>query len=229
MLELLTVGASILLVDVANPVLLAAVVLAVSQPKPVASALALITGHTVTYLLIGILIVYGLAEWLAKVAAPLIERFNSPQLIDYVISFVVGVALLVVALRWKTDPPKPSENPPAPANEGLLAAFLFGSVINFIGIPFALPYFAFVAELLAAPASAHLPGIIIYNLGYALPFALIPLAVAVFGEAAMPVLEKINDFVERYSVYIMPGILMLLGLFLIADAGLYFSTGTGLI
>lgn len=229
MLDIWSVGLSILVVDVANPVLLAAVVLAVSQPRPIATSVSLIAGHTVTYLLAGLLIVFGLADWLSRVAAPLVERFNSPQLIDYLLSTAVGLALLVVALRWRTDPPKPSENPPEPKKQGLVAAFLFGAVINFIGIPFALPYFAFIAELLTTPKDLHLVALVLYNIGYALPFLLIPVAVATFGDAAMPVLARINAFVERYSVFIMPLILLALGLFLLSDAAVYFVTGTGLI
>ena len=144
-------------------------------------------------------------------------------------SLVIGALLIWVALLWRTDPPKPSENPRQPKSPGLISAFLFGAVINFIGIPFALPYFAFVAEILQAPDSVRWTALILYNLGYAAPFLLIPAAVAVVGPSIMPLLNRINAFVERYSVFILPLIFLGLGIFLILDAGFYFVRGTGMI
>jgi len=227
--DLWAIGGAILAVDVANPVLLAAVVLAVSGERPISTSLAVVLGHTVAYFLAGVLIVFGLAEWLYDIARPLIEQFKAPRLIDYVFSLVIGALLVWVALLWRTDPPKPSEKPRHPKAPGLVSAFVFGAVINFIGIPFALPYFAFVAEILQAPENVRWTALILYNLGYAVPFLLIPAAVGVVGPSIMPLLNRVNAIVERYSVFILPLIFLGLGIFLILDAGLYFVRGTGLI
>lgn len=227
--ELWAIGGAILVVDIANPVLLAVVVLAVSGERPIATSLAVIAGHTLAYFLAGALIVFGLAEWLQEIAQPLIDQFKAPRLIDYVFSLVIGALLVWVALLWRTDPPKPSENPPQPKSPGLVSAFLLGAVINFIGIPFALPYFAFIAEILQAPEEMRWTALILYNLGYAAPFLLIPAAVAIVGPSIMPLLSKINAFVERYSVFVLPLIFLGLGMFLILDAGFYFVRGSGLI
>ena len=227
--ELWAIGGAILAVDVANPVLLAAVMLAVSGERPITTSVAVIIGHTVAYFLAGVLIVFGLADWLQELVQPLIDQFNSPRLIDYVFGMIIGVLLIWVALQWRTDPPKPSEKPRQPKSPGLVPAVLFGAVVNFAGMPFALPYFAFIAEILQAPESVRWTALIVYNLAYAVPFLIVPAAVAVVGPSIMPLLNKVNTFVERYSVYILPLIFIGLGIFMILDAGFYFVRGTGLI
>ena len=229
MTDLWTIGSAILAVDVANPVLLAVVVIAVASERPYAMSLAVIAGHTVAYFAAGVLVLYGLADLLARVFAPVIVRFSNPQTIDYVISVLVGLGLLWVALRWKVDPPNPVENPPVESLPSVVGAFGYGAVVNFIGIPFALPYFAFLSALMRADGIEPVVPLAIYNIGYAAPFLLLPLGRAVFGTAILPLLNKVDGFVAKYSAYIMPVILGLGGLFLIADAGLYFVTGIGLI
>jgi hypothetical protein len=67
-----------------------------------------------------------------------------------------------------------------------------------------------------------------YNLVYALPFALVPVLIAVVGDRAQPVLAKINQFLERGTDLLMPWLMLLLGLWLLADAYTYFTTGAPL-
>ncbi|MGB5226157.1 MAG: hypothetical protein WBN49_13385, partial [Arenicellales bacterium] len=60
------------------------------------------------------------------------------------------------------------------------------------------------------------------------PFLVVPLLVVVMGESSRPLLARINEKVDRVSVYLMPLMLSLVGIALIADALYYFSTGEGL-
>lgn len=229
MSELWTIGLPILVVDVANPVLLAAVILAVTTPRPFTTSLAVIAGHSTAYLAVGLLVIFGLTDLVVDFAQPLIDYVNDPQPLDFVVSGLAGLALLAVALRWRTAPPAPSQKPPEPANAGVFPAFLFGAVINFIGIPFAVPYFGFLSQIMKLADSQALAPLVLYNLGYAAVFLLVPLSVAIFGKAVLPLLQKINAVVEKYSAYLMPVMLAILGLALLIDAGLYFATGKGLI
>ena len=229
MAELWTIGTPILLVDVANPVLLAAVILSMMTPRPMTNALLVILGHTVAYILTGLLIIFGLAEIAHDILAPVLERLRNPEPDDFVFGTVVGLALLWVAHRWRVEPPKPSENAPEPKGTGPVSYFFFGAVINFVGAPFAIPYIAFINQLLRMPDGAILPNLLLYNALYALPFLLVPASMALFGASVMPLLQRINAAVEKYSAYIVPVILALLGLVLLADAGSFFVTGQALI
>lgn len=230
MLDFWTVTIPILVVDVANPVLLAAVILALTTGRPVATALAVIAGHTVAYFVAGALILYGLVDLLKPLLQPVLDWFSNPSSVDFAISGIIGLALLVVAWRWKVAPPKPSEKEPEQVTTGIVPAFLFGAALNFVGIPFAIPYFGFLGNLFRVEGDTlQLTLLVIYNLLYSVPFLLMPLAIVVFGRGIMTTLNKINAAVEKYAAYIMPVLIGLVGLGLTVDAGLYFLTGEGLI
>jgi cytochrome c biogenesis protein CcdA len=106
----------------------------------------------------------------------------------------------------------------------------FGAIVNFVGIPFALPYFAVVNQILKANLSTaeSLIVLALYNAGYALPFVIVPAAVALSGERAKPLLETISGYVGRASDLAMPWMFGGLGLALIADSVAYFYRGEGL-
>jgi cellobiose-specific phosphotransferase system component IIC len=69
---------------------------------------------------------------------------------------------------------------------------------------------------------------VIYNVSYAVPFVVVPVIVAISGQSAKPLLEKINGFLARASDIVMPWMLGLLGLGLLADSIAYFYRGEGL-
>jgi len=210
----------ILLTDVVNPVLFAFMVYAAGTDRPVLLSSSMLLGHTTAYFLAGI----GLALFLEKITAYLAQ----PHTIDFIIQLVLGLALLWLALRTTKDTGKrPEEDAPQLT---VISAFSFGAVVNFIGIPFAVPYFAAIDQILKADLSASQAVLMLlsYNLAYALLFATVPVLSAVMGEGAKPILERVNAFLERVSDFLMPLLLGLLGLALLADAIAYFVSGSPL-
>ena len=120
----------ILLADVLNPVLFAFMVYAAGSDRPVAASSAVLLGHTAAYLAAGIALSFGLES--------LSERLANPKQIDFFIELAVGLVLLWVALKSRSAERKDPEQ-----SAGTLtvpAAFGFGVVINFIGIPFAVQH-----------------------------------------------------------------------------------------
>ena len=212
----------ILLADIVNPVLFAFMVYAVGTTRPLAKSLAVLLGHTMAYLAFGVLF--------AVAFNVIAERITNPEPIDYWISLVIGLLLLWVAWRSRSTDSMQTERS-ADAEMSLIKAFSMGGVINLIGIPFALPYFAAIDQVLKADLSAtgSLSVVIVYNIAYALPFLVVPLLALVMGEASRPVLARISNKVDRISAVLMPVMLLLVGLFLIVDAVSYFTTGEGLI
>lgn len=227
--EFWLIAAAILAVDIANPVLLAAVIFCLSTERPYVSSLSLIAGHTVSYTVFGGLIIFGFTEVFAKLLAPLADWFNNPAPSDYIVTLVLGLVMLVIAFRWRISPPEPAKKTPETQSGGVLGYLLFGGVINFVGAPFAVPYFSFLNQLMRLEEPLILPNLLVYNVLYAVPFLLVPLALAVFGKRVLPVLQAINAGVDKYSAYIMPVLIAALGLFLLVDAVLFFSRGTGLV
>ena len=210
----------ILLADLLNPVLFASMVYAAGTDRPVVNSTAMLLGHTVAYLAVGIVLSFGLE------AAS--YRLANPKRIDFYIEIIIGVILLWVAFRSRSVQNKDPEERTSSLSP--VSAFGFGMVVNFIGIPFAVPYFAALSQILKTDPSflQAFFMLLAYNVLYALPFAIVPSLVAVMGRRAQPVLQKINTVLDRGSAFLMPIILALVGLALIADALKYFWTGSSL-
>jgi cytochrome c biogenesis protein CcdA len=221
MLHLWTVLIPILLADVVNPVLFAFMVYAVGTDRPVSNSIAALLGHTTAYLAFGIGLALAfdiITDWLAN-----------PKPVDYILSLVIGTLLLWAA--WQVRGGK-QQNKQQPEMERLtpLKAFGIGAIINIVGLPFALPYFAALDQILKADLTAIESALVIagYNLLYALPFLVVPLLALVMGERSRPVLANLNKKVDQISAFLMPLILALVGIALVADAISYFATGKGL-
>jgi cytochrome c biogenesis protein CcdA len=108
--------------------------------------------------------------------------------------------------------------------------FLLFSLFVYFLLPFALPYFAAIDQILKANFATGdtLVLLVAYNLVYALPFLVVPILVATLGERSRPILQRVNATLDRASAFLMPVLLGLAGLALVADAVLYFTTGKGL-
>ena len=210
----------ILVVDVLNPVLFAFMVYAAGGPRPALISGAMLAGHTVAYLAAGIVIGVSLEQ--------ILEYLAEPKAIDFAISGLLGCALLWLAMKTRKDKGDRPQESQAALTPG--SAFVSGAVINFVGIPFALPYFAAVDQLLKADLSslAIVGNLVAYNLLYALPFLAVPLLVLVMGERSKTILARINGWLERVSSVLMPLLIGGLGGFLVADAISYFARGQGL-
>jgi cytochrome c biogenesis protein CcdA len=218
MIELFPVLAPLLIVDVLNPVLFALMVVAVSSSKPITNSSSLLAGHTLAYLISGVVVALALTE--------ITDRLANPQPFDFVIQLVLGVLLVWAALAsggGKASKDRMPESELTPA-----FCFAYGAIVNFIGVPFAIPYFAAVDQILKADLSTEssVLALAVYNAAYALPFLLVPLAVVVIGERSKPVLDRISTLLSSLVDKCMPVLLLLLGLVLAADAIAYFYAGT---
>ena len=220
MIEISLTILPILIADIVNPVLFAFMVYAAGSVRPVLNSSAVLFGHTLAYFSAGVVIALGferITEYLAK-----------PDTIDYILGLIVGILLLWLAFNVSNASSQKRNE-----NEGEitpLKAFGMGAIINFIGIPFALPYFAVIDQMLKADLTTNEALVILsgYNLLYALPFLIVPVLVAIIGKRSNKVLQRINGLLDQISAIIMPVLLGMVGLALVADAALYFITDKGL-
>jgi cytochrome c biogenesis protein CcdA len=221
MLELWGVLVPILLADIVNPVLFAFMVYAVGTDRPIGNSIAVLLGHTVAYLVFGIALAFAF-ETISR-------RLSNPEPLDFGIGLLVGVLLLWVA--WQSHGGNGQETS-GPSVERLTPpkAFSIGAIINIVGLPFALPYFAALDQILKANLTVtdSILALTGYNLAYALPFLVVPGLALALGEGARPVLARINEKVDRAGAFLMPLILGLVGIALVLDAALYFTRGEGL-
>jgi cytochrome c biogenesis protein CcdA len=222
MTELWAFLGPILVSDALNPVLLGILIYALGARRPYLTSLSLVAGHTVTYFVCGI----GLAVGYDKLS----DRLANPKPYDFAIEVVIGIAF--VWLAWYSTRPEQKEarKETGPRDPGPVKAFVTGAVVNLIGIPFAVPYFAALNQIVKSDLDwlGAILVLAVYNLGYALPFlGLIGLRL-VLGKRAEPILDKINHWIDRGAGVLMPLIFLVLGIVLIVDAVKYFVTGVPL-
>lgn len=220
MTELLAILAPILLTDIINPVLFAFMVYAVGSSHPVRNSTALLLGHTAAYLMAGIMLALGLEK--------LEHRLANPEPVDFAIELIVALLLLWIAIRSRSH----TDAPPDTGTRELtfLSAFFLGAVVNFAGIPFAIPYFAALSQIIKADISAieALIALAGYNIIYALPYATVPVLRALLGERSQALFEKINQLFDKTGSFILPALLLLLGSAMLVDALYYFVKGRAL-
>lgn len=219
MIELLPKLVPLLLVDVLNPVLFALMIIAVSSSRPLAISGAFLAGHTAAYFVSGV----GIALALEQIK----DRLDNPLPIDFVIQLAIGILCLWAALAARGGDSTTEGGPEGELTP--LGCFGYGAIVNFVGVPFALPYFAAVNQIVIANLSleASLLVLALYNAIYALPFLLVPVLIVFVGDRIKPVLERISGFVSSAFDRVMPVVLLLLGLALSADSVFYFVRGTG--
>jgi cytochrome c biogenesis protein CcdA len=217
MFELVLVLAPLLIVDMLNPVLFALMVLAVSTEKPIANSISFLSGHTLAYFISGVIIAMGLEQ--------ITNRLSHPLPIDFVIELAIGLLLLWAAFASGGGKASQEKNPERPLTP--VYCFGYGAVINFVGVPFALPYFAATDQILKAnlTVESSVLALAIYNVAYALPFLLVPVAVLVVGDSCKPVFEKISNLLVSLVDKFMPIMLFLIGAALTADAFFYLTSG----
>jgi cytochrome c biogenesis protein CcdA len=220
MVEVLTSLIPFLLADVVNPVLFGFMVIAAGTARPVLHSSLLLLGHTSAYIVAGI----GLASGFEAIS----ERLENPKDVDFLISLAVGLICLAAAIPARKPAQKKTEEDAVKLTP--VSAFTWGAVVNFVGIPFALPYAAALSQILAADFSTieALLALAAYNLVYALPFTMVPLLVAISGDASRALLQHANEFLDKASAVLLPLMLGALGVFLVADAVIYFRGGAPL-
>jgi threonine/homoserine/homoserine lactone efflux protein len=221
MLQLILVFIPILAADVVNPVLLAAQIYALGSKKPKRNSIMVLLGWFVIYFLSGILLAIGLES--------IMTFIHNPRPIDFYIEIVVAALLIVFGLKFLLKPNKKQEKKGYGDTSTLTgwSAFGMGATINLTGLPFAIPYFAALDQILKADFgwTESLLALLIYNLLYIAPFVAITFLKIILGDRSAKLFEQINDWMERIGTVILPVMMIAIAAALIIDAYLYFTTG----
>jgi cytochrome c biogenesis protein CcdA len=222
--NLILILTPILLTDAANPVLLAVVVFALGSKRPLLNANAVLFGWFILYFIAGIFLALGLES--------ISEFLANPRPIDFYIETVVGVLLIWLAFRcFKKEDPRKKEKDYGDANAlKTSSAFLLGASINLISLPFAIPYFAALDQILKSDLDwlAAVMTLLVYNLLYVLPFFILIIIRLIYKEKSDRLFTTINEKMEKVGNIILPLLLILIGGALLTDAIKYFVTGVPL-
>ena len=90
MIELIFKLIPILVTDVINPVLLAAVIFALGSNRPYLNSLTILLGWLTVYMISGIILALGLEA--------ITGYLSNPRPIDYWIGIIVGIALILLGI-----------------------------------------------------------------------------------------------------------------------------------
>jgi cytochrome c biogenesis protein CcdA len=224
MFDLFPIILPLLITDVINPVLLAAVIFSLGSSKPFLNSIFILLGWLFLYFVAGIAIALGLDA--------IIDLLANPRPIDFVIEIIIGALLswLGLSIVFRKKPKQKEPQYDDATTLGPLKAFWMGALINIIGLPFALPYFAVLDQILKADLAwiPSLTVLLIYNLLYILPFSILLLIRILFREKSDAIFSKINSVMERIADVLMPLILIGIGSLLIVDSIFFFIRGTSL-
>ncbi len=225
MLNLIVISLPILITDIINPVLLAAVIFSLGSNRPFLNSWAILVGWLTLYFCSGILLAIGLESIMAFL--------KNPRPVDFYIQLLVSAFLVWfgVKLVRKNNPRDKSRDFGEATNLGIGTSFMMGATINLIGLPFAIPYFAFLDQIVKSDLTwiPALLVLLIYNLLYILPFGLLMLIRLVYKDNSDAIFAVINDKMERIGNVLMPLIIFSLAAILIADSMFYFITSNPLI
>ena len=221
MVEVLLVLVPILITDVINPVLLAALIFGLGSPRPYLNGWLILFGWFITYFIAGIIIALGLEA--------IIAYLNDPKLIDFIIELLVGLVIVSVGF-WMTkgNNKKGKEKDYGKSNDLKPGtAFVIGASINLIGMPFAVPYFAALDQILKADFNTieALIALLIYNIFYLVPFVVIIFIRLIYRNEGDAILNRVNRVMEKIADFLMPLLMFVIGVALMADALYYLFTG----
>jgi len=221
MLDLLVTLTPISLVDSLSLMPFAMVVLAtlLSGPRPYVGSVSFLLGTALSYFASGVLIAFGLAGLIERVTASLVHRFWNPQAIDYWLSMVIGLALIVLGYRWAVARRERAERKDVSTGMTPAQAFMLGAGATIAGLWGALPYFAAVDQILKADAAMWevLVALAYYNILFISIPALLVLIRAVAGKRADGLFTAVNRLLSVWGKRLLIAGMILLGLVMIAD------------
>jgi cytochrome c biogenesis protein CcdA len=229
MLELLTVLTPIALIDSTSITPLALVPLAtiLAGRRPFGTAFAFLAGLFISYLIMALAFLFGLSAVLTRLNAWLSHRWNNPEPADFAVQVLVGLVMLIFGLRIAEKRKSKTSGRELQSGVSPASAFGFGFLLNVVGFPGALPYFAAADRIAQAdpPTSDAVIAVVYYVTIFVLPLTAIVLLRALLGQRMDAIMQAIQGFFDTWGKRLVMGLLVLLGLILVVDGVAYFLGG----
>jgi len=229
MLELFPILAFIALMDSTSvtPLSLAPLATMLAGPRPYLTAISFLVGLYVSYLIMALAFLMGLSVALAKLNEWASFRWNNPQPWDFGVEIFLGIILLVFGLRIAEKRREKTAGRQLKESITPWAAFGFGFMINVVGFPGAVPYFAAADRINQAGLTVvdTVLAVVFYVAVFILPLAIIVLLRAVLGKRMDGVMTAIKGFFDTWGKRVMVVLMILLGIFLVVDGVAYFFFG----
>ena len=221
MLDLLVTLTPISLIDSLSMLPFAVVILAVllSGPRPYVAASAFLLGVFLSYFAAGVVIALGLGAIIQRVTEALVDWFKNPNALDYILSMVIGLALILGGYRWATARRARAEQKQRPSDMTPAQAFVLGAGATIAGIWGALPYFAAIDQLLKSDLSAGeaVAALAYYNLIFISMGVGLVVLKALMGTRADAVFEVVNRLIAIWGKRVLIAAMVVLGAVMVAD------------
>ena len=220
MFELILVLIPIALLDSTSiiPLCIVILVMLLAGPNPLGRASALIFGIFLVYLACGLMIMFGLQSVFDEINAYAARLWASPYTEELILQILIGLLLLVFAVKIARGSKARAEKPQPGAMTGT-QAFIAGAGLTIVGFPGAVPYFAGIDLTLRAELdlAQRVVALGAYNLAFVVPLGLVVLLRLLLGERSRAPLERIKAFFDRWGQRVILALFVLLGVVLVAD------------
>lgn len=226
MYELLAVLIPIAVIDSTSitPVALVPLISILAGKRPLSTAFFFLGGLFVSYLAMALAFLFGLSSVLAKVNAWLSHRWHHPEPADFSLQILVGLVMLVFGFRVMEK--RAVKTGGREIKEGISpwGAFGFACMLNVIGFPGALPYFAAADRIVEAQVTTlqSFWAVVFYVTIFVMPLGCIILLRTILGAKGDAILQAVQRFFKTWGKGLLVVLLILLGLVLVVDGIAYF-------
>jgi hypothetical protein len=151
--------------------------------------------------------------------------------LDFALELVVGVLLVFFALRRQDPRKKRTGDRSLDGAVSPAQAFGFASMLNIVGFPGAVPYFAAADAIMRAdlPALEGALAVAYYCAVFLVPLGAIVLLRALLGQHGDAFLAAVSRFLGTWGKRILMTLMFLLGAVMVVDASFYWIGGSPLI
>jgi hypothetical protein len=231
--DLLAVILPIALVDSTSitPIALVPLATLLAGRRAYLAAFAFLAGLFVSYFAFAAATVFGLAPVFDRLNGWLAHRWHHPEPVDFVFELVIGLVLLVVAVRTARGNPPRRSGREVQTGASPATAFGFAFMLNVVGMPGAVPWFAALDQILRFDPSTSqaLLAVTVYVTAFVLPLTLVVALRAVLGARGDAFLAAVKRFFDVWGRRVLVVVFLLLGLAMTVDAGLFILRGEPLV
>ena len=211
------------------PICIVPLVILLSGPNPVGRSAALLFGVFLIYVIVGLLILFGLRQAFDAIDAYVLRVWQHPNAEELIFQIIVGIVLVAVGLRMAWGRRARKEKP-TPSSMTGRQAFVAGVVMAIVGLPGAVPYLAAIDLIIRSDLSIAQSVVLIglYNVIFVAPLIGILVLRLALGDRSEAFLDRTRSFLSRWGRRVVVFLMIAFGLILVAD-GIGWFLGTPLI
>lgn len=231
MINLFLVLVPIALVDSSSiiPLCIVPLVILLGGPRPLGRSMSLLFGIFLTYIVVGLLILFGLQHAFDAIDDYMLRLWQHPNSEELIFQILVGLVLVFFGFRMARGRQVRAKKP-APVSVSAGQAFLAGVGMAIVGIPGAVPYLAAIDLIIRSelPSDQAIVLVFLYNIIFVAPLVVIVVVRQVAGDRSQGFLDRVRSFLSRWGRRVVVALMLAVGFVLVAD-GIGWFLGTPLI